>query len=1097
VCPSCGFANPEGFAFCGKCGARVTGTAVPLQGSPAFTSPRSYTPKHLAERILTSKAALEGERKQVTVLFADLKGSMELLADRDPEEARTLLDPVVERMMEAVHRYEGTVNQVMGDGIMALFGAPLAHEDHAVRACYAALRMQESVRTYANDVRRSHAAVVKIRVGLNSGEVVVRAIGSDLHMDYTAVGQTTHLAARMEQLADPGAIVITPATLALVEGYVEVKSLGLVPVKGLADAVEVYEVTGAGAARTRLQAAAGRGLTRFVGRDAELEQLRRAQQLAASARGQVAAIVGDAGVGKSRLVYELTHSHRLRDWLVLESGSMAYGRATAYLPVIDVLEAYFDIRDGDDHRAIREKVTGKLLALDEALKPLLSALLALLDVPLDDGQWQALDPSQRRQRTLHAVTSLLIRESQVQPLLLVLEDLHWIDAETQAVLDALVDSVPSARVLLLVNYRPEYQHGWGSRTYYTQLRLDPLAPDSADDLLDALLGDDESLRSLRPLLIDRSDGNPFFLEETVRTLVETGALAGERGAYRLTKDVTTLQVAPTIQAVLAARIDRLEPDDKRLLQAASVVGKDVPYALLRSILDEDEEVLRRRLSRLQEAELLYQSQVFPELEYTFKHALTHDVAYAGLLQERRRALHRRVLDALERLLGDRAGEQAHRLTEHALRAEDWRRAARYLYRAGQKALVWGRFDESERYLEGVRQAVSRQEEPRDRSLELDAYLELWVCRIESGQTAGLENLAARAEALAEALNDPARLAQVRLRKAQGFWIVWDDPHALEAAVDGAREAFELSDATDLRTRTYARFIAGAALIDLGRLEEAIIEFDRGLTLFAAGGGNDELTRPILTSLRAWRAEALAIRGRFADALSAAREAVALADELRHAPGRAMTRVILAEVCLMRGDFPEAASTAAAGLEISQDGFFDGIFPHSLYLACAELACGDLRAGTERLATTLGQRNSLEPYAKFWTKYGGVTAGAWLAAGDVAAAEAEIDRGLAFAEPRNVRCYLPMLFRLRSEVLVRRESADFTGAATSLERGLALATELGVRPEMAHCHLGFGRLYRRTGKRELAREHLTIATAMYREMDLPFWLEQAKALESAT
>ena len=364
VCPFCGASNPPGHKFCGQCAGSL---GIPQESR--FSAPKSYTPKHLADKILTSKAALEGERKQVTVLFADLKGSMELLADRDPEEARKLLDPVLERMMEAVHRYEGTVNQVMGDGIMALFGAPLAHEDHAVRGCYAALRMQESVRKYAEEVRHSHAAVVKNRVGLNSGEVVVRAIGSDLHMDYTAVGQTTHLAARMEQLADPGAIVITPETLALVEGYVEVKSLGSVPVKGLADAVEIYEVTEAGPARTRLQATARRGLTRFVGRDAELEQLRRAQQLAGGGHGQVAAIVGEAGVGKSRLVYEFTHSHRLQGWLVLESASVSYGKATSYLPVIDLLKGYFKIQDRDDLREIREKVTGKLLTLDRALEP--------------------------------------------------------------------------------------------------------------------------------------------------------------------------------------------------------------------------------------------------------------------------------------------------------------------------------------------------------------------------------------------------------------------------------------------------------------------------------------------------------------------------------------------------------------------------------------------------------------------------------------------------------------------------------------------------------------------------------------------------------
>ncbi len=479
--------------------------------------PELYTPRHLAEKILTSKATLEGERKQVTVLFADLKGSMELLADRDPEEARKLLDPVLEHMMEAVHRYEGTVNQVMGDGIMALFGAPVAHEDHAVRACYAALRMQQSVKRYAEEVRRREGTLIHVRVGLNSGEVVVRSIGSDLHMDYTAVGQTTHLAARMEQLAMPGSVLMSADTLRLAEGFVEVKPLGPVNVKGLSEPVEIFEVAGEGPVRTRLQAAVRRGLTRFVGRDAELEQLRRAQQDAGEGHGQVAAIVGEAGVGKSRLVYEFTHSHRLHDWLVLESASVSYGKATSYLPVIDLLKAYFKIQDRDDLREIREKITGKLLTLDESLRPTLPALLTLLDVPVDDAAWQALDPGQRRQRILDAVRRVLLREAREQPLLLIFEDLHWIDGETQAFLDSLMDSLPTARLLLLVNYRPQYEHTWGGKTYYRQLRLDPLPPESAEELLDELLGADVVLASLKRLLVERTEANPFFLEESVRT----------------------------------------------------------------------------------------------------------------------------------------------------------------------------------------------------------------------------------------------------------------------------------------------------------------------------------------------------------------------------------------------------------------------------------------------------------------------------------------------------------------------------------------------------------------------------------------------------
>src|SRR5712692_5534631 len=441
-----------------------TGTPAPPPVREREPALLACTPAYLTEKILTSRTALEGERKQITVLFADIQGSTELIAGLDPEEARALLDPVLHLMMDAVHRYEGTVNQVMGDGIMALFGAPLAHEDHAVRACYAALRMQESVKRYAEGVFRSHGVTVRMRVGLNSGEVVVRAIGSDLHMDYTAVGQTTHLAARMEQLADPGTTLLTAATLQLAEGYVEVKGRGPVPIKGLAESAVVYELVGAQGVRSRLHAAAARGLTRFVGRESELDQLRHALERAGAGHGQVAAVVGEPGVGKSRLYWEFTHSHRTQGWFILESGSVSYGKATAYLPVIDLLKAYFQVEGRDDTRKIREKVTGKLLSLDRQLEPSLPALLSLLDVPVEDAAWERLDPPQRRQRNLDGVKRLLLRESQVQPLLVLFEDLHWIDSETQALLDSLIETLPTARLLLLVNYRPEYQHGWGSKT---------------------------------------------------------------------------------------------------------------------------------------------------------------------------------------------------------------------------------------------------------------------------------------------------------------------------------------------------------------------------------------------------------------------------------------------------------------------------------------------------------------------------------------------------------------------------------------------------------------------------------------------------------
>jgi class 3 adenylate cyclase/tetratricopeptide (TPR) repeat protein len=676
ACAACGHPNPAGARFCSECG-RALGGGSASAGPERSVSPQAFIPAHLADRILASRHALEGERKQVTVLFADLKGSMELLADRDPEEARSVLDPVLERMMEAVHRYEGTVNQVMGDGIMALFGAPVAHEDHAVRACYAALAMQEAIRRYTAEARRAHGVEIQIRVGLNSGEVVVRAIGNDLRMDYSAVGQTTHLAARMEQLASPGSIRLTAETLRLAEGFVQVVPLGPVPVKGLPEPVEVFELTGT-AARTRLQAAVTRGLTRFVGRDQEMDQLREALERARAGRGQLVAAVGEPGVGKSRLFWELLHSHRTRDWLILEASSFSYGKATAFLPLADLLRTYFQLESGDDSRRVREKVTGKVLTLDEALHPVLPAVMALLDAPVEDAEWTALDAGRQRERIVDAVRALLLRESRIQPLILVFEDLHWVDSGTQAFLEGLVESLPAARILLLVNFRPEYRHPWGGRTYYTQLRLDPLPPARAEELLASLVGDDPGLGSLKRLLTERTEGNPFFLEESVRTLAETGVLVGERGGYRLAKDIEGVRMPATVQAVLAARIDRLAPEDKALLQTAAVIGGDVPFGLLRALAELPEPALRTGLARLRDGEFVYETALFPEAEYTFNHALTHEVAYASLLQERRRALHARVVEVFEALYPERVGEQANWLAHHAFRGEIWGKAVGYL-----------------------------------------------------------------------------------------------------------------------------------------------------------------------------------------------------------------------------------------------------------------------------------------------------------------------------------------------------------------------------------------------------------------------------------
>jgi class 3 adenylate cyclase/tetratricopeptide (TPR) repeat protein len=1023
------------------------------------------------------------------VLFADLKGSMELLADRDPEEARRLLDPVIERMLEAVHRYEGTVNQVMGDGIMALFGAPLTHEDHAVRACYAALRMQDSVKRYAEEVHRAEGAPIQIRVGLNSGEVVVRSIGSDLHADYTAVGQTTHLAGRMEQMAMPGSILMTAGTLRLVEGYVQVKARGPRLVKGLEAPLEIYELVGASPARSRLRVAAARGLTRFVGRTDELAQLRGALERAGAGNGQIVAVIGEPGVGKSRLNWEFTHSQRTERWLILESTPVSHDKASAYLPVIDLLKAYFQIDAHDDGRKIREKVTGKVLALDRALESALPAFLSLLEVSVEDAQWQRLEPSERRRHTLDGVKRLLLRESQVQPLVVMFEDLHWIDTETQALLDSLVESLPTASLLLLVNYRPEYQHGWGGKSYYRQLRLNPLPPQTADELLTILLGADPSLEPLKRLLVERTGGNPFFLEESVRTLVETGVLVGERWTYRLVGTIEAIQVPATVHTVLAARIDRLPPEEKALLQTASVIGKDVPFALLEAVVEEPEDVLRRGLANLQAAEFLYEAHLFPDLEYTFKHALTHEVAYHGLLRERRRDLHRRVLRALERGGPGREREEIERLAHHAARGELWDRAAGYLYRAGKRAFAQARYEAGAASCQAAVDALDRLGDTADLALKLDACLELWSARSTTGEYVGLRELADKAEALARTLGDGPRLGQVRLRQAQAV-LNGVIPGTLGLALDRARDAFERADPGDLRTRSYAQFIVGHACRDLGRITEAVREFGVGLALFPGDryGREPGLIFPIHVSLSAWRSEAYAALGDFPQAFASAGEALRVATDIRHPTSLAVANRYLGYVHLLRGEIDTAVPLLERGFAIAREHnlFLATIFAAS-QLAYALVLRGERERGLDYLAQA--SERSVGAGTPRWHHYGTVTASTYLAAGCREEARAEIGHGMAAATERHARGFWAVWWRLEAEMLA---SDDPTGACGRLQEALALASELGMRPEGAHCHLALGKVYRRIGDGSKAREHFATAAAMCHEMGMTSWLENAGA-----
>jgi class 3 adenylate cyclase/tetratricopeptide (TPR) repeat protein len=1037
-----------------------------------------------------SKEALEGERKQVTVLFADIKGSMELLADQDPEEARKVIDPVLERMMDAVHRYEGTVNQVLGDGIMALFGAPLACEDHAVRACYAALRMQETVKQYAETVRRAVGLPLQIRVGLNSGDVVVRAIRSDLHMDYSAVGQTTHVAARMEQMALGGSILLSADTLALGEGYVEVRPLGALPVKGLDAPLEVYELMRAATVRSRFQAATARGLTRFVGRELELEQLRQTLQRVGAGRGQVVAVVGEAGVGKSRLYWEFSHSHRAHGWLILESSSVSYGKATNYLPIIDLLRAYFSLESANDARAVREKVTGKLLSLDRDLEPCISPILWLLDVPLEDAGWARLDPPQRRQRVLDAVKRLLLRESQVQPLMVLFEDLHWIDAETQTFLESLVESLPTARVLLLVNYRPEYSHGWGSKTYYRQFQIDPLPHESATTLLDTLLGRDAPLAPLKRLVIERTQGNPFFIEETVRSLVETGVLAGEPGAYRLMRAVQGLQVPATARALLAARIDRLGPENKRLLHAAAVIGTDVPFSLLQAVADEPEERLRRGLAELQATEFLYETRLFPDIEYTFRHALTHEVAYGSLLVERRREIHARIVQTLEELYPDRLAEHVERLAHHAVGGELWSKAVAYCGQAGTKATARSANREAASYVEQALAALARLAADADtRTREIDLRIEMRHALWPLGEIARILEYLDRAETLAEQVGDAARLVWVRALMGYCFWMQGEH----DRVVASNRGALALANSLgDFALEAPVNFALGLAYHGLGEYRQAVETVSNAITSlhgertyrrFGTAGN----TFVLCTMVLAWSQAEL---GFFAEGIASGEEAVRVAKVIDHPLSLMFADLGVGYLYLVQGDLARAVPTLERGLAACRTWDFPSWLPWlASRLGTAYMLTGRVADGLPLLEESVAQSESMGWRADSSSLASRLSEG-YLTAGRVAEARRLATRALDLAVEHKGRGQEAWALRLLGEIDAHHDAPDSAAAERNYGQAMALAEQLGMRPLTAHCHASLATLHRRAGEPRKAAGHLTEAMAIYRDLRMTYWSDKA-------
>jgi class 3 adenylate cyclase len=811
-CPSCAARNPAGFKFCGECGNALGKSDAPER------APNEYTPRHLADKILQSKSALEGERKRVTVLFADVKGSMELAQRTDPEQWHGILDRFFSILSDGVHRFEGTVNQYTGDGIMALFGAPIAHEDHAQRACFASLHLRDELKKYAEELRLSQGMDFSVRIGINSGDVVVGKIGDDLRMDYTAQGHTVGLAQRMEQMAAAHSICLSQETARLVDGYFAVRDLGEASVKGVAEPLSVHELEGMGDLQTRFDVSRARGLTRFVGRDDDMQMLDQALENARGGNGQVIGVVADAGTGKSRLCFEFVERCRSKGLRVNQGSGVPHGKNIPLLPILQVFRSYYGITDEDDDRSSREKIAGRMLLIDENFRDSLPFVFDFMGVPDPQRPAPAMDPDARQKVLFGVMRRLVESRSTDDPVITLIEDLHWVDAGTETWLEQMVDLAASTRTLLLVNFRPEYHAGWMQKSYYRQLPLLPLGLDAVQELLTDLLGTDDSIAGLGRAIHERTAGNPFFTEEVAQALIEAGNLEGSKGNYRLVTPIERLTVPSTVQSVLAARIDRLAEREKQLLQTASVIGKEFAEPILESVAELPGSDLEASLRTLKDAEFVYQQSLYPVSEFAFKHPLTQEVALGSQLQDRRKGTHAAVASAIREAHPERLDELAALLAHHYEEAGETLEAARFHRRAAvrlagndQTGLIahWQKVHALSKTLPATREAM----EHTLRACEM---------LLNNGWRTGLtedewESIAAEGKTLAERLEDRRGLFDIELGLTTVHFLCGYVADAFEPAERALALAEELGD---LESRVAAIFIMANLHWHGGRYERA-------------------------------------------------------------------------------------------------------------------------------------------------------------------------------------------------------------------------------------------------------------------------------------
>jgi class 3 adenylate cyclase/tetratricopeptide (TPR) repeat protein len=1062
TCSDCGFHSPPSAKFCSECGHDLR---QPVQTSPIdYGKPQSYAPKHLADKILTTRSSVEGERKLVTVLFADLADYTSISEKFDPEEVHQIMEGYFRIVVDEIHGYEGTIDKFTGDGVMALFGAPLAHEDHARRACHAALSIQSAVTGYGAKIKEVRGVDFKMRLGLNSGPVIVGTIGDDLKMDYTAIGDTTNLASRMETMARPGSVMVSGNTHRLVRDYFEFVSLGRVEVKGKEKPQEAYELVRPSEVETRIEASAARGLTRFVGRGKDLEVLREACGEARSGSGQIVGIVGEAGVGKSRLILELRKAVSRDEYTCLQGLCLHYGSSMPYLPILDILKSYFKIEEEDREYMVKRKEREGLTRLHEKLLGYLPSFHELLSVQVDDERYLQLDPQQRRQRAFEAIRDLLIRLSQDKPLLLIVEDVHWIDKTSQEFLDYLVGRLANTRILLLLLYRPEYTHTWGSKSYYAQISLDQLSARNSADLVQAILEEGEVVPELRDVILGRAGGNPLFVEELTHSLLENGSIHRKDDHYVLAKKPSEIQVPDTIQGIIAARMDRLEESLKRIMQVASVIGREFAYRILQTVTGMREE-LKGSLVNLQGLEFIYEKQLFPELEYFFKHALTQEVAYNSLLHKKRKEIHEKIGRAIEQIYAERLEEYYELLAHHYVRSDNTVKTVEYLDLANQKAVKAHAMEDAKAYFDQAMEVLDtlpETEENKERRISLVLNQHLVFFKLLKLKE--YEELLARHESMAAEIRD--RGVQGAFYARMGYWDFLFGQ--LDRAIETGTKGVDLCEAAGYPEETgFAYLTLATTHLWRGDYESVLALKERALRVMEGGFHLRNHVRPLLIS-----SYACTELGRWDEAVELGRNALEAAREFgaNNLISWSAWTLCLAHTC--KRDMEKAIEYGELALGTAHNPG-DKVAAQGP-VASAWCHAGDPERSIEALtgliplAQAAGFVSAVIPNMHYLAQ------GYWLA-GQFDKAGETASQLLELAERCGARGHVGKAHRLLGEVALKTDPDE---GGPHFDQAISLFRETKAENELALAYAGYGRLHKQLGNVADARGYLTQALEIF-------------------